>query len=1210
MSTEKKMKSSKRAIYKYNKKTISIRGISKKKNKNKHTNTNNVNVNTKKEKHTKYIKYNKNTKHTKHPVLLTKSRTGLGNTLLTNSGTGLGNTTNYIQTTLKNHKHTKTYLQKGGIFGLNYIKLKIHISKYKNLIVRLNKFDAKVNKEIASSEQRVKLYENNANKKAKLQTEFINNYRAKIILQIYQQDKTEAPESDIVITKSNQDTLANINNNLVGIDKRISQIDKDIREDMPEFNRLYKLFSKNLDTFTKINEDYGKFGTFQQEIENLREKYDLFLPNKKTLSSKDKQIITKYEKNKVDYDYILTLTKSDMEKRRKVEQKINDFFQKAQYFADQFGQFSGKRKIGLGILDKDSNKIRCEGNQGLLCEWGKKYEEFSTYLISIDAACKYIKECLEKIQVEAQSCVNNLSTVYKDYKTDSDPQAVTRFENDITHLITAHLTVCVDYIRDLKIAFYNQMPASRTMIDYNSLTAEFNHIGKRLDVYAKIFDKKQTIPTEKDIIKKTKKGGYIMIGGAQPPPQRRKTQAPRTPTCEESIIIEPLTNAKFYKENISNLKNYEFLKKSIKDNTNNSSCFKDLNTIKIICENYFKVWLFFLNAVKNLNLQPTITNLSQPEIATIKYLIAINKLLTNTNILTDEIKAFIISSFADNNKITDIKIPDYFKDPPQNPPPNPPQQPRLLRKSLIELYNQATIAQPDANPITNTWVNDMIYKVLTPQQIPISNIGDNDFFGVLEWDSTIIINPSINPPPPNLQYIPTETNVFNKFYDTCKNEVDANTNNLYTPQPLAPGAPAAPGVAAPAQVAAPVVAPVYTTTIKTIDEALKTVVDIKDEISGNPILYENDYSDLVNDINKGLMKQKELKIDNIANQDKLYILLNNIHTSMISSSDLTDAQKNNYKIGVLNYNNNLYYAVETYNKVISNLCTVEQAIKAVGEVNKLIENNTAPSYAYNEVIKKPEYICNSVDINKPATPAIPATPATPATPIAPTPLDPAVAAKSKNDIPSDSKYTPGDVQTIKNVLYRFYNEPGLEQYTIQRDAIKVAYINIDKLLEDITGNSDKSSKRLGDNLQKMTQLLLELKTIEPKIIDVSVKKDKSIKLNLGSLTINPVTTNFPDSQLLPHAAALEAARKDDRSVFKIFEEATAMNSKEFEDMFTQILLLNAKSPNKAQLEAFKTNISFMSKLEKEENLKAIVEKLKGLKNRGSIKKWIENQSSK
>ena len=1085
----------------------------------------------------------------------------------------------YIYKNLTQHsKKTKTFLnmgnmeggmdmQVGGIFGIDYIKLKLKIYQFKKIIKKINKFDKKIKKEIDSIKSNTTIFEEYAIKKAKLQTEFINNYKAKIILQIYQKDTAEAPETNKVITRATKDSLENIDNKLFGLDKRIVTMDNEIGKKMPEYNRLFKQFSKNADLFTKIGKEYANVSGFQEEIEALKTEYDTFLPDKnKKITSEAKNKIKKYTRNKQDYDKILTLNRSELERHRKTEQEINDFFQKSQYFIDQFGEFSGKKKIGVGMLDIAAKKIKCEGNGGLLCKWSKNYTEFASYLISVDESCKYIKDKVEEIHAQSQICVINLSTVYKDTKSDADPQAVTRFENDISHLLKKHLSICVNYIKDLKRAFYNQVSATQITIDYASLTAEFNHIGKRLDLYAKIFDTKQTIPEAKDIIKKPKKGGYMkyMYGGAVGAPGAPR--APRPIVCTTPKVKEKLTNRRLYNElHISEFNEYRDLYDEIKNK--NPGCFDNINIndLKIICANYLKIWLFILNLKKNLN--DTTTNLNNNEKNTISFLVAIDKILAEESAkgittISPEIKDYIADKFT--NKIESINmrdLPDYYKD---GAPPLKPSR----TKTLKAIYD--TNAPAAANPITNPWVNDMLLKVFSP--LPkYRGTDDDEFFGVLEWDSTIAtayLNPNPNPPYPII------VSNFKTIYDNLKRQVDADTTNIYKipAQAGQPAQAAQPAQPAQAQIQGP---------IKNIEDGMQIIKKITELIDLNQNAYDNEYIDFVSSINNEFKKQFNLKIEQVAEQEKIFILLNKLDTQIHSSApQLTRSDIIEYEAGINNYKKHLAIAIKIYEEVIANKCSETLALQSVKDINILIANGNSHSFAYNDVIKKPIYICNAQ---------------VPSDPIPPIAADAIVAdaIKTKNntkqEVPLDSKYTPNDVQTIKNVLYRFYNEPGLEEYFVQRDAIKQAYIEIYRLLQDITGNSDKSSKKLGDKLQKMAQLLLELKIIEPKLVDITVEKDTSIKLNLGDYTLDSVKIKYPDSQISPYAKQLQDAREEDRDLYKIYEEYTAMSSQELNDIFNAIIMLNP--PSKAAKEKLTSNSVYMSKLDNEKNLQTIIDKL-------------------
>ena len=423
-------------------------------------------------------------------------------------------------TILINKKKTKT-IHSGGFF--DYAKLHWQMYKFNKILTELNSFDNKIHKEIESYKIQANTFEKRAKDKADIQTDIINNYRQKIIYRIYQKDETELPEKKDSIKIEIKDSMKTLDDRILSLGKKSLQLDKAIGKDMPEYNRLMKSFEEKIQSFNKITEKYAKQSSFYQEIYEIRRSYDFIMEANKTqkdgLSIHDKKKISKFEKNKVKYMKVLKLSDSELQDRKNLEQEIADLLKKTEYFKDQFGTYKGtkKDKTNVGGIDSQMAGISCnKKGDGLLCQWYSKYTDFAEYLVDLVNMCNTIIEHLKNISIAAERCVSNVNSVIINYKNDSHPEAVLRFQSDINEIISI-FDLITKSITLLKAEFYKQTPTSSLIFDYNEIIVEINYIESKLQEYFEIFNSIDELKDKQDNYTNMSGGDklYLLEGGSQ-----------------------------------------------------------------------------------------------------------------------------------------------------------------------------------------------------------------------------------------------------------------------------------------------------------------------------------------------------------------------------------------------------------------------------------------------------------------------------------------------------------------------------------------------------------------------------------------------------------------------------------------------------------------------------------------------------------------------
>jgi len=1078
--------------------------------------------------------------------------------------------------------------QYGGFLGLDYIALRWKMSKFLNIVKKLNESDVKFQKDIESYKLQAKLFEERANSKAEYQTQFIDAFRQKQMYKFYEQDEQEAPKTKETKAIIIQDSFKILDNKMVDLSGRISQLDKEIGKDMKEYNKLMKEFKSKVDNFEKITNKYSKISNFQEEIATLKKDYDsAILLKQEGLIKADKNKIKKFEKHKEEYTKILSLTAQEIQNRIKIKQEIGDLQTTSEYYLDQFGTYEGKKKRTKGVLDIEFKNIKCEFGSGteLLCKWVKQYTEFSNNLFTIDKICWNIISNMKKIQKSAEICVKNLVTVFQKYDKDPQPQAMLRFEGDIIELIKL-FTLASKAIGKLKAEFYKQTPASRINIDYNELTVEFNYLRAKLKVYVNMFNPDQTDPT-KDI-KKT--GGYRMIGGSG----GRGRGSPRQPVAQKNICGSPyykdkLDNKSFLKIKIDYFINYKKLYDAIKDKTKIKDCFNNLDNFKIIFNNYYQVWLFWLNVNQNLNNVNT-NDITADNKKSLEYFQIIKKVLEEAvkTKPTDNDKWFWDDNLKDSirqifAKITHFEIPNDFT------------IRNIKQLNLKEIFIDTT-PHPTAQAEIDTIRAKNDYDATKHLVCKMNNDGSpsthpKDFYGVEQWDKeveTIVTYCS--------QLNGSNNDVFNKYLnELIQNIQKSKYPDYFDPNTAtAPPAPTQPAPTAQAQNDA-----------KTrIQDLIKKAQKLKTDVDNNYLFYQGEYVDFLDSILRVLKKQEETVII-AANQTKLDAILTSLQTHIDTKTVLSPAEIANYKAEIAIYTGwyfqpilNAYEVVKA--RYYGNTQQEAKTTKAVDEVRKKIESGTPGDIALQEVINMDEFKdpkSNPLPVVPGATVVLPPTGTGTAldTTITSTPItnnqkeqnnqDKKERDKKEQD---KKKIEATDANLIRDVRRRIFL---FGDYDVQLKNISTEYENIFKTLGNLLEGSS-SIKKMADTLQGLTQNLIELKYIEPKITGVSAWKDTSIRLPGADWIVPPAVKEFDKLQALSITKELQEARKKNRDMYKIYEETTSATSEELRKLFEQILINAGDKSKVSNFFRVATNLDYLNKMSNPANFNKIIEMLK------------------
>lgn len=1095
------------------------------------------------------------------------------------------NKTQRLLNNLKTKKNISNDMQLvGGFLGLDYISLKWKMHKFSSIISKLNAFDKSMEKDIETYKIQARSFEERAKEKADLQTQFINNYRAKVIYKIYKTDEKEAPKNKQATHITIDDSIRTADDHLVGINNQITQLDKEIGKDYPEFQRTMKEFKKKAEKFNEITKKYSEQSAFFREIRELKRDYDLAISSKdsKGVSKAYKEKVKKFEANKETYTKILQLTDSELQSRRKIEQEVADLLRTTEYYKDLFGEYKGSQKKSAGKLDKDFGGIKCSGSTELLCQWGEKYRNYADRIFVMDKMCGDIIKKMGDIKKSAEICVKNLNTVFVSYKKDPQPEAMIRFENQMIFLIDM-FKKAEKAIALLKAEFYKQTPAARVMIDYNELTVEFNYLRERLKAYKEAFNPEKQPKGE--LVQKGGRSYSYQRGGSGRGRGRGGTTRQPSPGCD-NINQYGLSNKFFYdnKHLDDIIENYKEVEDNIK--AHQLKCFETYTKFTKIFNAYFKVWFLTLNLKHNLNDQTNIDNYikkSLTYVESIKNLLAIRHILNNITTTNEpnkwkwniNLENFIERKFEIAIEPIENIIPPTYK----------------TNKKIKVLYDDGTsiISTPPY-----TYLKDMlrrIYGNLHPTLPNNTSTQDRDFFGVLEWDA------NVEDQQDTTIYTGTK-NILNNYLDELFKNILFTDTNYYPDNTIT-----TPTIASPATNPPPAPAPNTPDFKKLLDKVDECFQKIDNNASFG---WDSEYTEFLDEIKAGLEKQKDYKITT-AYQKEIEDIIDDLSRNIDHFQTLNPAEIKHYKREISSYTGYLQSLLNVYEEVIDRGHGDTTALVAVKDARELIESGKAGSIAEDIVLAKPEYIDR---LGRPRT-GVSASTSAPGSSSAPTPSSasapgasptPGVApdlsvryilsteekSKDKNSPDDLTRQIKDDTNLIQYVLPRV---KALD-YPVQAQTLEKEFNNIFNALKSLSEpEGSVAIQGLAQKLQELTNLLLELKYIEPKIVGVSVKADTSIRMPMLDWIVKEADKDFDKLQKLSVTKELQELRKQDRLLNKMYEE-TNVNKDEINKILMK-LLSDANDPNKINSSIARDPEMFKI-LSNTNNLKSLIEVLNNL----------------
>ena len=625
------------------------------------------------------------------------------------------NITQKIKKIKKIKKLNKT--QKGGFLG--YFKNLYQMFKFNKLVKQMNQADIKMAKDFDNYKNQTKIIKEMADRTAVETTNYIINYRKQSILKILKKDRP--------IYKKNQTTFdRNIEQSEqkdISIEKSIIQLDKELSKEMPNFNKLTKIFNNNAEKFILIVKKFSEMSNYRTKINIKKAKQGILVDDKDKLNKKYKSDIKEYEKNKEAIDKFTSFDDTYVENLNKKVQEIDDQIKTAQFYIDQFGTISKDKRIKTIELKK----------------WKQIYEDIYN---EMDKTLNSVREIGKNIDILRQiidSIKSASAPIFEDYEHRRNIQALNDFFTDIDdtkgkNSLKDLLSIIGQEITKLRLEFIKETPSSMISIDYNVGELGTNFISEKLRAYKDVMI--EALQSAKTGIPTPGGGLYFSNGGSG-------SRSGRGRGSTKVGFVKKNCSDAGYKANDMEIHKNEDLYKNACINTiktkmdelnyylKTKSKLTDIDEYEKYLSNLYSLWFIFIFHKNSQTLDTYIS--STPEFIGSKYVfdeiikyIAVSK----TKPFDDSIKNALIAMYSKfnysigeiNTKLLAVNggkatLEDIFYNPTyDNPPPLPPTL-------HTEVYNYRTTIYPIA---TNVKFYDFISKAINYTTKPYSyTIEDN-----------------------------------------------------------------------------------------------------------------------------------------------------------------------------------------------------------------------------------------------------------------------------------------------------------------------------------------------------------------------------------------------------------------------------------------------------------------------------------------------------
>lgn len=449
------------------------------------------------------------------------------------------------------------YTQNGGF--ISKLKFNYKIKKIKAIIKKLGKYEIKLHKFFDSYEIEAKKFKNLADDKSELLNDRLRSKKIEIIYTFVVENMVN--ENDFK-TSNFEDDLKMIKNKYIAVEKKLIQLDKEIKKEKKNYEGFFKRFKSQMILFDKVIKSFAKIQDFYTEQKYLKDNY-ILIQDKTKLSKFDKQIKQKYLDNKTGIDFILSYGDKNIEKDKKDRDNINTILDKSKTYKDAYFK-----------LDDDDNKNKYQKN---ITEWETKYKQIYQDIIGIDKKISNIQKIFYKLNEYVEIIKRELNIIYKSInkanQLDSIIKILQIFEKN-----DKILNIAKDLIKNIKVALIQENEINDIISITSYVEAAFKTIENNLiDLNINLLEDKKLLTKDIGSPKKLK-GGVL------------------NKYLDEYDTFENFLEGEY--NNIIDI--LQTINNELKDKDKTKNIYNlESNKVHTIIKKYFNIYLFFLYYLKN-----------------------------------------------------------------------------------------------------------------------------------------------------------------------------------------------------------------------------------------------------------------------------------------------------------------------------------------------------------------------------------------------------------------------------------------------------------------------------------------------------------------------------------------------------------------------------------------------------------------------------------
>ena len=374
------------------------------------------------------------------------------------------------------YKYNTEYQNGGNIFThwLNMIK-------FRKLVKDLQKEEKEISKYIDSYKINAKNFKDIAEDKSNKSTEYVLNKRQLIIINFSKPKDTDISyvttnNKDFLKTVINYHDIEMIENKEKKLEIEMIEAEKSINKNLPDFIKDKKQLDKQSKKFRELvaKISSGSLGKFQAKVKLMKKEYDEIAPREKgTLKSIHKKALKKYLSHKADYETVVKIDDSYIQKQQDLVHEITDLLEQSEFYIEQMQLLDKKRE------DVDINIVKWEKI------YTRIYELINKILLSIKNTKKIVEE-IKKFETQIDIAIHPIAQTTTDINIKQSSKQIKNSRQDFESIIK-YLDASAANINQVLEMLLNEKMASELYLDVTKIATAFesaeNLVKKNLNLF-------------------------------------------------------------------------------------------------------------------------------------------------------------------------------------------------------------------------------------------------------------------------------------------------------------------------------------------------------------------------------------------------------------------------------------------------------------------------------------------------------------------------------------------------------------------------------------------------------------------------------------------------------------------------------------------------------------------------------------------------------